>query len=298
MPLYQIKEETVERIEPDDTRIREEKIHKLIESNLDKFFEDLVFIKSKPHLDGKELDTLAFDSAMRVPVVVEYKREKDSHVIDQAIGYCAKIKKDKLAVMRMLQEKEITEISRPIDFDKPQVIIVAKNFTPEQEAGPSIVGDFLRLFRYQLYANGVVSLEEIGVVKRDRTSGITNRTPATGGGPYDLDHFGMKPQTRELYGLLDKGISGLDSRVRPAKINKQFIGYGATGYYFCSVKPSAKALNLFVKCRRDPPQVAGLEIKKLPPKRWGPMTHGLAITDRAQIKPAMEVIRGALEDSI
>ncbi len=296
--LFQLRKGDVVRIEPDDRRIREEEIHSLIERNLKEFL-GLTFVCHKPHIGGKEIDTLAFDPAMRVPVVVEYKREKDRHVIDQVVGYCAKAKDDKLAVMRMLQKGGITEDAAPIDLDSPQVVIVAKNFTPEQQKGPAIVGRFLRLFRYQLYAGGIVSLEEVSVEEGAHISATPSRLKnETRGGPYDLDHFGMKPETRELYDQLDKGIAELDSRVKRAKVNKEFIGYGATGYYFCTVNPAAKALNVHVKCRRGPAQATGLELKKLPRDRYGAMTHTFKISEKGQVKPALRIISGALRDSI
>jgi predicted transport protein len=108
----------------------------------------------------------------------------------------------------------------------------------------------------------------------------------------------MKPETRELYDRVDKAIAELDSRIQPAKINKEFIGYRTTGNYFCTVKPTAKALNIQVKCKGGSPQPSGLEVMELPRDRWGPMTHTFKISEKRQVEPALQVISLALKDSV
>ena len=58
MPLFRIRNGKAVRISPQEQRIREEHIHRLIENNLHRFFEDLVFVAHKPRIGGKEFDTL------------------------------------------------------------------------------------------------------------------------------------------------------------------------------------------------------------------------------------------------
>jgi hypothetical protein len=289
--LFQLRKGDVVRIEPDDRQVREEKIQSLIEGHLKEFL-DLEFVCRWPHIDGKEIDTLAFLPAMRVPVIVEYKRGIDRQVVDQITGYWAKVKAEKWTVMEALRKVGITGDDAPIDFDSPQVVIVAKDFTFGQTSAREAGLKFLRLFRYQLYADNIVSLEEVSPEEGGRVRGTT---PSR----HDLDHFGMRPETRELYDELDKGITELDSRVKPANINKGFIGYGATGRYFCTVKPIAKELNLYVKYSTSrPARAARLKLKKLPPDRWRPMTHTFKISHKGQLKPALQIISGAFRDSI
>lgn len=291
--LFKLHGKTATRIEPDDKRIREEVIHQMMENNLEQFF-DLTFVCSKQRVDGKEIDTLAFNPQSRAPVILEYKRGKDRQVVAQIAEYLAKLKNNKLVVMESFRGKNITDHDGEIDFENPEVFVVAKDFTPDQVQAFSQLKVLPRLFRFQFYANDIVSLEEVGV-EESRTTHRKNHPTI---GPNTLDHFHMNPATRALYELLDKGITKLDSRVKPAKINKHFIGFGATGNYFCTVKPIAKELNVFVKCKRNPAKTTGLEIMKLLQGRWKPMTHTFKIAVREQVPPALRIIRSAMEDSI
>ncbi len=299
MPLFHIKGRTIVRIPPKEYRIREEVIHQLIESNLSRCFEDLVFVARKPHIGGKEFDTLGLDRATNVPVIVEYKREKDRRVFEQVDLYYVKLKNNKSDVMVLCQKHGGVEDLEKIDFDNPQIVIVAKEFTPEQRELLSLKGQYLRLFRYQLYDSGLLSLEEVEPLGAPATTGAR---PSGGrraaAGQYDLDHFGMRPEVRRLYERLDQGITSLDSRVKAGKINKYFVGYGATGAYFCSVKPRVNSIKVEVKCSRRPTSPGGVKVRPVPDYQHTPMTHVFQIQSDKQVKPALRVIKAALEDSM
>jgi predicted transport protein len=296
--LFRLREGSATRIEPYDRPVREKEIQELLENNLEEF-SGLTLLCHKARIEGKEIDTLAFDRAIRAPVIIEYKRGKDRHVIGQVAEYCARVRANKLAVMQMLKEKGITHDTAEVDFDCPQIYVVAKEFSPDQVQAFSELRIIPRLFRFQFYADGIVRLEELPVEEGSHGARKNSRRKGQpeGASP-GVDHFGMKPGTRELYDQIDAAITKLDSRVKPAKVNKEFIGYRATGFYFCSVKPTKKALNIFVKCKRSPALPAGVEVRKLPQGRWGPMTHTFKISDKRQVRPALRIIRSALGDSI
>lgn len=299
MPLFRIRGRKVIRIAPDERRVREEVIHHLIEANIPRFFDDLVLVARKPRIGGREFDTLALNKATNAPVIVEYKRGRDRGVVEQVDLYYVKLQHNKSDVMVLFQKQDVVEDLADIDFDNPQIVIVAKEFTPEQRELLTLKRQYLRLFRYQLYEDGMLTLEEVEPLGPPSAvavrSGGGRRTPA---GQYDIDHFGMRPEVRKLYGRLDHGIMSLDSRVKAAKINKYFIGYGATGSYFCSVKPRVNSIKVEVKCRRRPRGARVLGIRAVPAYQHTPMTHVFEVASERQLKPALAVIKGALEDSM
>lgn len=297
MPLFRMKGRHVARIAPQEHRIKEESIHRTIEENLNKFFGDLEFVAHKPRIGGKEFDTLALNKATNAPVIVEYKREKDRGVIEQVDLYYVKLKHNRSDVMIIFQQQEVIEDLGEVDFENPQIIVVAKEFTPEQREILTLKSGYLRLYRYQLYDDGLISLEEVepfGLGAHVLAKTRDGRGAA--GEAYTLEHFGMKPEVAKLYERLDKGIISLDSRIKPGKINKFFVGYGATGSYFCNLKPKVHFVKVEVKCHRRPPRLKGLKIRKLPEYRT--MTHAFHVPSAAQIGPALRVIKIALEDSM
>lgn len=299
MPLFRIRGRKASRIAPQEHRIKEDVIHRLIEENLSVFFEDLVLVARKPRIGGKEFDTLALNRTTNSPVIIEYKRGKDRGVVEQVHLYYVKLRHNKSDVMIMLDKADLVENLEDVDFDNPQIMVIAKEFTPEQRELLTIMRDYLRLFRYQLYADSVVSIEEVEPVGLPTSSGGRGRAGRpVSVGPYDIEHFGMSPDVMKLYQRLDKEIASLDSRVRPGKINKHFIGYGATGNYFCSVKPRASSIMIEVKLSHKPPSIRSIRVRSVPGYQHTAMTHVFQISSGGQLKPALRVIKDALEDSL
>jgi hypothetical protein len=299
MALFQIKRPRVARISPEDKRIKEDVIHKLIESNLSVFFDDLILVARKPYVGGRYFDTLALNTATKVPVIIEYKREKERHVVEQVDLYYAKLRLNQHQLMLLISKQDIVEDLAEVDYENPQIIVVAKEFTQEQREILALSKERLRLFQYQLYANQIMSLEEVeplgspgGIPPASRIS-----RPASSG-PYTLEHFGMRPETRKFYEKLDSGIRKLDSRVKPAKVNKYFIGYASTGSYFCVVQPRVKKIRIQVKYHTKPPHIRGLSLQRIPAQFHSPMTHAFDLSSESQLPLAVRAIRGALEASL
>jgi predicted transport protein len=299
MPLFRVAKGTAQRISPVEHRVREDVIHRLIENNLGRFFEDLVFVARKPRIGGKEFDTLALNRVTKVPVIVEYKREKDSRVVEQVSLYYIKLKNHRPDVMLLLQKEGVVEDLGEVDFENPEIFVVAKEFTAEQRELLSLMSGYLRLFRYQLYDGNIVSLERVeslgstsdGSGKRSSKGRVTD-------GSGDVEHFGMNAEIQKLYEQLDRGVTSLNSSVKAGKVNKYFVGYGATGSYFCSVKPRVKSIRIEVKFRRKPSRSAGIALRPVSEYQHTPMTHVFQIDSEKQLKPALRVIKAALEESM
>lgn len=298
MPLFRIKGNKAARILPQERKIREDVIHKIIEDNLETLFDGLAFVERKPRIAGKEFDTLAFDRVAKVPVIIEYKREKDRGVVEQVTLYYVKLKNNKSDVMIRLQKSGLVEDLGEVDFENPQIIVVAKQFTREQRELLTLMSDYLRLFTYQLYGDQLLSLEPVEPLGSPQLVSEKLRAGPTATKPYDLDHFGMKSHIRKVFEHLDKGITALDSRVKPGKINKYFVGYGATGPYFCTVAPLVNSIWIDIKCSRIPPSARGLKVYRVEKKRHTPMTHEFQISSEGQVDSAVRLIRTALEDSM
>jgi len=299
MPLFRLKNRRATRILPDERRRREDFIHVLIEDNLATFFDGLVFVARKPRIGGKEFDTLAFDPVSKSPVIIEYKREKDRGVVEQVSLYYVKLRNNKADVMVLFGRQGAVQDLEDVDFDHPQIIVVAKEFTPEQKELLGLMNEYSRLWQYQVYSDGILSLEEVQPLGSPVSPGARGRTsPRPLGAAWDVEHFGMKPAIRKLYDRLDSAITSLDSRIKPGKINKWFVGFGATGYYFCTAKPRVNSIQIDVKLGRRVVKTKELAIRKLPSTKHTPMTHRFHIATDSELRPALGVVRQAFEDSL
>jgi len=297
MPLYRIKKDAAERILTEDKHRREDYIHSLIENNVGIFFEGLILVAHKPRIGGKEFDTLAIDSVSKVPVIIEYKREKDRGVVEQVSLYYVKLRNNKPDVMKLVAKANAIEDLDEIDFDNPQIIVVAKEFTQEQRELLGLMKDYLRLRRFQVYKSDILTLEEVEPIGSSASMSKGKRGHPAQQGPYDVEHFGMAPDTLSVFKALDSLII-LDSRVRPGKINKHFIGYGATGSYFATISPRVHSLKVEFKFRHKPPVIKKVKLVAIAENKHTPMTHSCKISAIVEAKALLPAIREALEASL
>src|SRR5713226_462138 len=109
MPLFRIEKQNVSRIPPQEERIKEDRVHSLIEQKVNTFFGELVFVARKPRIGGKEFDTRALTTATNFPVIVEYKRHQDRSVFEQVDLYYVKLKNNKSDVLLRLSGAAVIE---------------------------------------------------------------------------------------------------------------------------------------------------------------------------------------------
>lgn len=298
MPLFKIEGKKVQRILPDEKKIKEDGIHSLIEQNLSTFFEDLSFVARKPRVAGKEFDTLALNNATNAPVILEYKRAKDRGVIEQVDLYYVKLKNTRDVILLFSGRQQKIEDLSAIDFDNPQIVVVAKEFTREQREILSLKSGYLRLFRYQMYDKGVLTMEEVEPLGSSGVEKISRNSFRSPDGGYPIEHFGMKPAILALYTKLDKAITELDLKVKPGKINKFFVGYGATGNYFAKVHPRVNSIMISVKLSRQPPSNKIVAFKRHDPKLKRTMTHYFVMKQEKELPAVLRAVKAALAESM
>lgn len=83
MPLFSIDNKKLKKIAKEDFKL-ERHIQTLTEDNIETIFFGLEFVKTEFQLNNLRMDTLAFDRESKSFVIIEYKRETNFSVIDQA----------------------------------------------------------------------------------------------------------------------------------------------------------------------------------------------------------------------
>jgi len=82
----------------------EKDIQKVTEDNLNEIF-GLKFIHTEFPIQNFRLDTVAFDDETKSFVIIEYKKEKNISVVDQALAYLSVMLNNKAEFILLYQEK-------------------------------------------------------------------------------------------------------------------------------------------------------------------------------------------------
>ncbi len=150
MPAFQINNGKAKKIKQKD--INELELHKLIDSNLKEIF-SLRFIKDE-HVTDKHgrIETLAVDESNR-PVVIEYKKSKETGQLTQANRYMTWVKQNPDS-FELLVRKNINDFNGKIDFANPRILCFAQKYSIDDKCLALSLG--AELWKYRYYENNTL----------------------------------------------------------------------------------------------------------------------------------------------
>jgi len=299
MPLYKISNNLkAERIKSLGLMKPEEKLHELIERNIDIFFPTLVLIKHKPVYDNKEFDSLAFETDLKAPVILEFKVSQNRAVSDQVDSYISIMLRNKELISYQISEK-LPQVKGDINFEQARIIIIASEYSETQINALSLRTHYVEMWKYNYY-EGYLLLEN---VKAPKVSGVrafevkkVSEVSKEIVEYQNIDHFRPSPKTRKLYEELHNEIMNLSSDMQ-RKINKFFIGYKDTGYYFTAIKPKKSFIKVEFKSDK-PIKSSIIKIMKFPPTSKKRLDLYFRISSTDQLPAAMKIIKQVYEESI
>jgi len=112
----------------------EKDLQTIVEKNLNQIL-GIDFVKSEFPLHKLRIDTLGFDRESNSFVIIEYKRDKSSSVVDQGLTYLSLMLNNKAEFILTYNENITKKSLRKddVDWSQSKVIFVAQSFTPYQK---------------------------------------------------------------------------------------------------------------------------------------------------------------------
>lgn len=143
---------------------KEKALQRLIENNLPEVL-DMHFLATEYRTSGGRIDTLAVDSD-GAPVIIEFKRNKNDNVINQALSYLKWLKAQRPEFFLMLMHNRLgNEVAEGIklDWKNPRIVCIAESFSKFDIDTVELVPLRIGLIKYRRYQNGLFSLEIVAV---------------------------------------------------------------------------------------------------------------------------------------
>jgi len=166
MPIFKIENSKVNQIKKVNFT-KEKNLQEFCEENLTEIF-DVKFIKSE-HVTGEKhggrIDTLGIDADGN-PVIIEYKKQEDENIISQGLFYCDWLVDHHGDFKDLVQEKLGNKIE--ISWNQPRIILVAQSFSKYDKHAINRMADNIELWIYNLYENGIFSIERIGEIETEK----------------------------------------------------------------------------------------------------------------------------------
>lgn len=143
----------------------EKDIQRLFEENLT-LLSGYIFIRSEFSIKNSRIDTLAFDPETQAFVIIEYKRQQNSSVVDQGISYLNLMLEYKADFIVEYNEKQKVPLKRnDVDWSQSKVIFVSPAFNDFQIQATNFKDLPIELWEVNRFDNDIITLNIINKSK-------------------------------------------------------------------------------------------------------------------------------------
>ena len=138
----------------------ERQMQELVEKNLS-LISGLKLVESEFMLSSGRIDTLAYNKLLKAFVIIEYKRSKNTGLIEQGLAYYSLMLKNKAGFVLKYNEKfPAAPVSKKnINWNNCYVVFAAPEFTSHQLLAASNKYLNVVLWKVKLYGNSVITIE-------------------------------------------------------------------------------------------------------------------------------------------
>ena len=160
MALFKNTSSNLEGIKENPFKLERE-IQRLFENNLPLIM-GLELVKSEFSIKNKRIDTLGFDTQTNAFVIIEYKKDKNSSVVDQGFTYLNLMLQNKADFVLEYNEGLKKSILRgDVDWSQTRVAFVSPGFTENQREATNFKDIAIELWEVKQFENGIVSINQI-----------------------------------------------------------------------------------------------------------------------------------------
>lgn len=160
MPLYKNTSAQLVSIKEKPFKLERE-IQKIFENNLFTIM-GIELVKSEFTIKNKRIDSLGFDPQTKAFVIIEYKRERNSSVVDQGFTYLSLMLQNKADFILEYNENNQNILKRnDVDWSQSRVVFVSPSFTDNQKEAVNFRDLAIELWEIKRYEGELISINPI-----------------------------------------------------------------------------------------------------------------------------------------
>jgi predicted transport protein len=263
MPIFDIVEETLIAVQQQNFDY-EKDLQSLVESNLETVF-NCRFVATEFSTGAQHagrIDSLAL-SEENNPVIIEYKKVESSDLVNQSLFYLSWLYDHKGDFELAAQNTLGSDVN--VDWSGVRVICIAPNFKKYDLHAVQMMGAPLELWKYRLFSNNSLYLEEIFQAAKSNLPSTVAVNPqkntvmveagkkaaltrASGVYTFEEKLEGKSDEIKEIAFAIRDFVLELDPSIEEVP-KKFYIAYKASQNIVC-VEVQGKAIKLFLKLKK------------------------------------------------
>lgn len=281
----------------------EKDIQRLFEENLT-LLSGYIFIRSEFSVKNSRIDTLAFDSESKAFVIIEYKRQQNSSVVDQGISYLNLMLEYKADFIVEYNETQKTPLKRnDVDWSQSKVIFVSPAFNDFQIQATNFKDLPIELWEVNRFDDDIITLNII-----NKSKSAPNITSVSSEKTEDLaplkeikvyqeaDHLeGKSDFIQELYTDFKQAILALDNNI-DVQARKLYIAFRKERN-IADIRIQQKNLKIWINLpfgELDDPKDLAKNVANT--GHWGNGDYEISVESTQYLEYIMSLIKQAIKD--
>ena len=281
----------------------EKDIQRLFEENLT-LLSGYIFIRSEFSIKNSRIDTLAFDPETQAFVIIEYKRQQNSSVVDQGISYLNLMLEYKADFIVEYNEKQKFPLKRnDVDWSQSKVIFVSPAFNDFQIQSTNFKDLPIELWEVNRFDNDIITLniinksksapniKAVSIEKNEEFSTLKEIKVYQ-----ESDHLSDKSDfIQELYEDFKQGILNLDPDIE-INTRKLYIAF-KKDRNIADIRIQQKNLKIWINLpygELDDPKNLAKNVSNT--GHWGNGDYEITIESTQYLEYIMSLIKQAIKD--
>ena len=281
----------------------EKDIQRLFEENLT-LLSGYIFIRSEFSIKNSRIDTLAFDPETQAFVIIEYKRQQNSSVVDQGISYLNLMLEYKADFIVEYNEKQKFPLKRnDVDWSQSKVIFVSPAFNDFQIQATNFKDLPIELWEVNRFDNDIITLniinksksapniKAVSIEKNEEFSTLKEIKVYQ-----ESDHLSDKSDfIQELYEDFKQGILNLDPDIE-INTRKLYIAF-KKDRNIADIRIQQKNLKIWINLpygELDDPKNLAKNVSNT--GHWGYGDYEITIESTQYLEYIMSLIKQAIKD--
>ena len=281
----------------------EKDIQRLFEENLT-LLSGYIFIRSEFSIKNSRIDTLAFDPETQAFVIIEYKRQQNSSVVDQGISYLNLMLEYKADFIVEYNEKQKAPLKRnDVDWSQSKVIFVSPAFNDFQIQSTNFKNLPIELWEVNRFDNDIITLniinksksasniKAVSIEKNEEFSTLKEIKVYQ-----ESDHLSDKSDfIQELYEDFKQGILNLDPDIE-INTRKLYIAF-KKDRNIADIRIQQKNLKIWINLpygELDDPKNLAKNVSNT--GHWGNGDYEITIESTQYLEYIMSLIKQAIKD--
>lgn len=281
----------------------EKDLQRLFEENLT-LLSGYIFIRSEFSIKNSRIDTLAFDPETQAFVIIEYKRQQNSSVVDQGISYLNLMLEYKADFIVEYNEKQKVPLKRnDVDWSQSKVIFVSPAFNDFQIQATNFKDLPIELWEVNRFDNDIITLNIINKSKSaPNIKAVSNEKREELSILKEIkvyqesDHLADKTDfIQELYEDFKQGILNLDPDIE-INTRKLYIAF-KKDRNIADIRIQQKNLKIWINLpygELDDPKNLAKNVSNT--GHWGNGDYEITIESTQYLEYIMSLIKQAIKD--